>query len=113
MKRGDIVLANLNPKKGLEMGKVRPVLVLQTNLLNSIDHPTTIVLPLSTHLIDDAYPLRYRIRTRGSLQHDSDVVIDQIRSVDNVRITSDILATLSTEEMANIDAMVKLVLGLK
>ncbi|MCI4406083.1 MAG: type II toxin-antitoxin system PemK/MazF family toxin [Sulfuricurvum sp.] len=113
MKRGDIVLANLNPKKGSEMGKVRPVLVLQSNLLNTISHPTTIIIPLSTHLIDDAYPLRYRIRARTLLQYDSDAVIDQIRAVDNVRITSDILATLSTEEMADIDAMVKLVLGLK
>lgn len=113
MKRGDIVLANLNPKKGSEIGKVRPVLVFQSDLLNIVSHPTTIVIPLSTQLIDDAYPLRWRIPARESLQNDSDAVIDQIRSVDNRRITSDALATLGAEEMVQVDAMVKLVLGLK
>lgn len=113
MKRGDIVLANLNPKKGSEMGKVRPVLVLQSNLLNAASHPTTIVLPLSTQLIDDAYPLRCRISARGALQNDSDAVIDQIRAIDNVRITSHAIATLDPREMETVDAMVKLVLGLR
>jgi mRNA interferase MazF len=113
MKRGEIVLANLNPKKGLEMGKVRPVIIIQSDLLNTVSHPSSIIIPLSTQLIDDAYPLRCRITARSLLQHDSDAVIDQIRAVDNARITSDILGTLSSEEMAQIDAMIKLVLGLK
>lgn len=113
MKRGEIVLANLNPKKGSEMGKVRPVIIIQSDLLNTVSHPSSIIIPLSTQLIDDVYPLRYRITARSLLQHDSDAVIDQIRAVDNARITSDILGTLSSEEMAQIDAMVKLVLGLK
>lgn len=113
MKRGEIVLANLNPKKGSEMGKVRPVVIVQSNLLNAVSHPSSVIIPLSTQLIDDAYPLRYRITSRSLLQHDSDAVIDQIRAVDNTRITSDILATLSSEEIAQIDAMIKLVLGLK
>ncbi|MFZ2889970.1 type II toxin-antitoxin system PemK/MazF family toxin [Sulfuricurvum sp.] len=113
MKRGEIVLANLNPKKGSEMGKVRPVVIVQSNLLNAVSHPSSVIIPLSTQLIDDAYPLRYRITARSLLQHDSDAVIDQIRAVDNARITSDILATLSSEEMAQIDVMIKLVLGLK
>jgi mRNA interferase MazF len=113
VKRGEIVLANLNPRKGSEVGKIRPVIILQTDFLNTISHSTTIIIPLSTRLIDDAYPLRYRITARSLLKHDSDAVIDQIRAVDNARITSDTLATLSTEEMAQIDTMVKLVLGLK
>ncbi|MBD3809832.1 MAG: type II toxin-antitoxin system PemK/MazF family toxin [Sulfuricurvum sp.] len=113
MKRGEIVLANLNPKKGLEIGKVRPVVIVQSNLLNAVSHPSSIIIPLSTQLIDDAYPLRYRIAARSLLQHDSDAIIDQIRAVDNARITSDILGTLSSEEMVQIDAMIKLVLGLK
>lgn len=95
------------------MGKVRPVIIIQSDLLNTVSHPSSIIIPLSTQLIDDVYPLRYRITARSLLQHDSDAVIDQIRAVDNARITSDILGTLSSEEMAQIDAMVKLVLGLK
>lgn len=54
-------------------------------MLNEIKHPSTTVLPLTTQLIDNAEPLRYRINARDSLQSDSDVMIDQIRSIDNQR----------------------------
>jgi mRNA-degrading endonuclease toxin of MazEF toxin-antitoxin module len=48
-KKGEIYLARLNPRKGNEVGKVRPVFIYQTDMLNDIGHPTTIILPLSTH----------------------------------------------------------------
>ena len=31
MKRGEIWVANLNPNRGAEVGKIRPVLILQNN----------------------------------------------------------------------------------
>ncbi len=83
LKKGEIYLARLNPKKGNEVGKVRPVLIYQTNLLNDCKHPTTIILPISTHLIDGAYPLRYRINRRDQLEQNSDILCDQIRAIDN------------------------------
>jgi len=53
--KGEIWIANLNPvKKNNEVGKIRPVLIFQTNDLNQSDYPTTIVIPLTTSLIDDA-----------------------------------------------------------
>lgn len=113
MKRGEIFLANLNPKKGDEIGKIRPVVIYQSDMLNDIDHTTTIVIPLSTKLIDDAYPLRYRIQKREALDYDSDIVIDQIRSIDNQRLTSNAIASLHPYEMDDVDAMVKIVLGIK
>ena len=67
-KKGEIYLARLNPRKGNEVGKIRPVFIYQTDMLNEIGHPTTIVLPLSTHLIDEAYPLRYRVTSRDALK---------------------------------------------
>lgn len=73
IKRGEIYLANLNPKRGSEVGKLRPVLVIQTDMLNEVFHPTVIVLPLSTQLIDDAYPLRLGIQKRDKLEKDSDL----------------------------------------
>ena len=78
--KGEIYLAKLNPKKGNEVGKIRPVLIYQTNILNGCEHPTTIILPISTVLIDDAYPLRYRITKRDNLEKTSDVLCDQIRN---------------------------------
>ena len=113
MKRGEIYLASLNPKKGDEIGKIRPVLIYQSDILNSVGHTTTIVIPLSTKLIDDTYPLRYRIEKRQALDHDSDIVIDQIRSIDNQRLTSSAIASLHPYEMDDIDSMVSIVLGIK
>ena len=110
-KKGEIYLAHLNPKRGNEMGKLLPVIIYQTNLLNDIEHPTTIVLPLSTHLIDDAYPLRFRIIRRDNLDRESDAVLDQIRTIDNRRILPERIAQLDGEEIEAIDRQVKIVLG--
>ncbi len=112
-KRGEIYLASLNPKKGNEVGKLRPVLVLQTDMLNDIGHTTTTVLPLSTKLIDDAYPLRFRVVSRGDLREDSDILCDQIRTVDNGRIIGEILCVLNVQELLAIEKQVKIVLGIQ
>jgi len=100
--RGEIWLANLNPvKKNNEVGKIRPVLIFQTNELNSSDYPTTIVLPLSTSLVDEAEPLRMRITQRDKLQENSDILLAQIRAIDNSRFIEK-LATLNTQEMKKV-----------
>lgn len=112
-KKGEIYLAKLNPKKGNEVGKLRPVLIYQTDMLNRVSHPTTSILPLSTHLIDDAYPLRYRVQKRDKLNQDSDILCDQIRTIDNTRIVTDLIATLSLREMLEVDKQMKIVLDIE
>ena len=37
-KKSEIYLARLNPRKGNEIGKIRPVLIYQTDMLNDIGH---------------------------------------------------------------------------
>jgi mRNA interferase MazF len=100
--RGEIWLINLNPiKKSNEMGKVRPALVYQNNELNHNDYPTTIIIPLSTSLIDDAEPIRYRIKKQNNLEEDSDLVLTQIRAIDNNRFIKK-LTTLDNDELVKI-----------
>ena len=111
IKRGEIYLASLNPKRCNEAGKLRPVLIIQTDMLNEISHPTVIVLPLSTKLIDDAYPLRFRVKKRGKLQKDSDVLCDQIRAIDIKRIKSEPLAILNEKELLEIEHRIEIILG--
>ncbi|MFA7084278.1 MAG: type II toxin-antitoxin system PemK/MazF family toxin [Arcobacteraceae bacterium] len=111
-KKGEIYLARLNPKKGNEVGKLRPVLIYQTNMLNEIEHPTTTILPLSTHLIDESYPLRFRIQKRDKLEISSEILCDQIRTIDNQRIIDEKLTSLTKEEMEELNSQVKIVLGL-
>ena len=112
-KKGEIYLARLNPKKGNEVGKIRPILIYQTNLLNDCEHPTTIILPISTVLIDDTYPLRYRIDKRDKLEKDSDILCDQIRALDNSRIIPNLLTNLNYREMLEIDKQIKIVLDIE
>jgi len=97
--RGEIWLINLNPiKKSNEIGKIRPALVLQNNELNSGNYPTTIILPLTTSLIDDAEPLRYRVLKREKLEQNSDILIANIRAIDNVRFIEK-LTSLTKKEL--------------
>jgi mRNA-degrading endonuclease toxin of MazEF toxin-antitoxin module len=58
--RGEVWLAHLNPRRGTEVGKTRPVLVVQAQALIDAGHPSTIIVPLTTNLIDEAEPLRIR-----------------------------------------------------
>ena len=103
--RGEIWLVNLNPlKKKNEMGKIRPVLVYQNDELNRSDYPSTIVIPLSTSLVEDAEPIRMRVIKREKLEQDSDIVITQIRAIDNDRFIEK-LATLSKDDMQRVKAL--------
>ncbi len=109
--RGDVVVANFNPSRGTEAGKLRPCLIVQSDLLNTAGHPSTTVLPLTTQTIDDAEPLRFRILARDALRQDSDVMLDQIRTIDNRRFRGDALTGLSSGEMREIELRLKILLG--
>jgi mRNA interferase MazF len=99
-KRGEIWLADLNPRLGTEPGKTRPVLIVQAQALLDADHPSTLVVPLTTRLVDDAEPLRFRIRAAGSLKKDSDALIDQVRAIDNRRLIQGPLSRLPAQRLA-------------
>ena len=102
LKRGEIWLANLNPGKGSEPGKTRPVLIVQGQALLDAGHPSTLIIPLSTKLIEDAEPLRMRVAAHGRLKHDSDLLIDQLRAIDNRRLTDGPLMRCDDKLMARV-----------
>jgi mRNA interferase MazF len=109
--KGEIWLVNLNPvKKNNEMGKIRPVVVYQNDELNHSEYPTTIIIPLSTYLIDDAEPIRYRVKKRDKLKEDSDIVITQIRAIDNDRFIEQ-LGYLTTDELIKIKELFEEISG--
>lgn len=86
IKQYQIWIADLNPRFGTEAGKTRPVVIVQTDLLNKF-HPSTIVCPITTNVKLDAEILRVHL-TRGTskLKEDCDIMMDQIRSIDNKRL---------------------------
>jgi mRNA interferase MazF len=72
---------------GTEAGKIRPVIVVQTDLLNK-EHPSTIVCPITTNVYPDSEILRVHLRrSKFGLKKDCDIMLDQIRAIDNTRLT--------------------------
>ena len=102
-KRGSIWLANLNPGRGTEPGKVRPVLIVQCQALLDAEHPSSLVVPLTTHLIEDAEPLRLRITAQSGLDKESDLLLDQLRAIDNKRLIQGPLLQCTSEFMRRVD----------
>jgi len=96
LNRGDIVVVNLYPKKGDEVGKIRPAVIISGDDENSI-LDTVILMPLSTDLIDDMAPYRIRIGSRDKLKEDSDILINQVRTLSKIRIKEKI-AKLTNDE---------------
>ena len=111
-KRGEIWLADLNPKRGTEPGKTRPVLIVQSQALLDTGHPSTLIIPLTTNLVDDAEPLRIRITASDRLAKDSDLIIDQLRAIDNRRLIKGPLTRLPQSLMARVDEAIGEVLDL-
>jgi len=83
--RGTLYLAYLEPRRGTETGKTRPVLVVQTDLLNETRHPSTWVLPCTSRLAGENL-LRVPLpRGIAGNREDCEVMIDQSRAIDNRR----------------------------
>jgi len=85
-RRGELWSADLNPRRGSEPGKVRPVIVVQSDLLNETGHPSTWILPCTTQLTGDSI-LRVELPARlaGNV-HACEVMIDQSRAIDRRRL---------------------------
>lgn len=85
-KQFEIWIADLNPRMGTETGKIRPVLIVQTDLLNK-EHPSAIVCPITTNVKPDSEILRVHLKKSVSgLKEDCDIMIDQVRAIDNRRL---------------------------
>ena len=78
--RGEVYLIDLDPTRGGEIKKRRPCAVVSPDELNA-HLRTLIVAPLTTG--SHPYPFRVACRFQGKSGH---VVLDQIRTVDSVRL---------------------------
>lgn len=94
--KGDIVIVNLYPIKGDEVGKIRPAVIVSGDDENSI-LDTVILMPLSTDLLEDMSPYRMRIQKRDNLKEDSDILVNQIRTLSKTRIKEKIAKLTQAE----------------
>ncbi len=105
-------MANLESRHGTEPGKSRPVLVVQSQALLDADHPSTLVVPLTTKVVEGAEPLRIRVPASAGIDRESDLLVDQLRAIDNRRLYKGPVALLTLEAMKGVDQAIQEVLGL-
>ena len=85
IRRGYVYLADLDPRLGTEPGKLRPVVVIQSDLLNETGHPSTWVVPCTTRCVG-SNQLRVSLPAGAAGNRaDCEVLVDQSRAIDNRR----------------------------
>jgi len=90
IKQFEIWIADLHPGMGTKTRKIRPVIIVQTDLLNK-EHPSTIICPITTNVKTDSEILRVHLKkSKFGLKEDCDIMIDQVRAIDNKRLVNKI-----------------------
>lgn len=113
IKQFEIWIADLNPKIGTEPGKTRPVLVMQTDLLNKIPYPSTIICPISTNVELDSDILRVHLKIgMANLNQNCDILLDQIRAIDNKRLIKKV-GRLPAEQIDQVRENILIILDLE
>ncbi len=113
MHRGEIWVARLNPNQGAEVGKVRPVVVIQADPVTEAGLATLLVVPLTTQHRCGAEALRVPIRARDRLLRDCYAMAEQPQALDRTRIGEGPLTTLSGAEMAALEQALRGVMGME
>jgi len=107
--KGHVIIADLDPRMGTEPGKVRPVVVVQSDLLNGV-HPSTVVCPVSTRIRPGARLLRVHLSAgEGGLKEASDILVDQVRAVDNRRFVR-VLGKISRRSLVRLVGNLRILL---
>ncbi len=110
MKRGDIVVLNL----GGNVGKPRPALIVQNDILNQDDNlTTTIVLPITSELLNMKV-IRYKIEPsiRNGLTCSSQIMIDKIMQIEKNKVKK-IVGNILKKQIDEIEARLLAILGIK
>ena len=100
--RFEVHLVNLDPTVGREIKKTRPCLVVSPNELNR-EIGTVIIAPMTTK--GRAYPTRVAVRFQGK---DGQIVLDQIRTVDNVRLVRKLGVVSKSAQDAVLNVLVEM-----
>ncbi|SHE80751.1 mRNA interferase MazF [Modicisalibacter ilicicola DSM 19980] len=112
MQRGEIWVANLNPNKGKEIGKARPVVILQADELLESALSTLVVVPLTTQYRPTFKTLRIEIAPRDRLLKTCYAMAEHPRTLDRRRLSDGPLALLTDSEMSALEKSLKAVMGL-
>ncbi|MDP4179976.1 MAG: type II toxin-antitoxin system PemK/MazF family toxin [Bacillota bacterium] len=111
IKRGDIFYADLSPVIGSEQGGIRPVLVVQNDIGNKYS-PTVIAAAITSQINKAKLPTHIEIGAKEyGLAKDSVILLEQIRTIDKVRIREKI-GHLDEELMERVNDAISVSFGL-
>lgn len=112
IKRGYLYIIDFNPRIKTKPGKLRPAVVLQSDLVNEAGYPSSIVIPTTTRLVEDPGILRLRIKKgQGGLARDSDLLLGQLIAVANESFRQEI-GVLPENLRAELENRVRIILAL-
>jgi mRNA interferase MazF len=97
--RGGVYLARLDPAKHIEIGKIRPVIILTAQLILNTTPDILFVCPLSSQSYPEFRPLHVELSPRDSLLKNSYALIEHCRSISLKRLLPDRLAQLTPDEI--------------
>ena len=112
IKRAHLYVVDFNPRIKTKPGKLRPALVLQSDLVNEAGYPSTIVIPTTTRLVENAGILRFRL-TKGlaGVARDSDLLLGQVIAVANESFREEI-GSLPNAIMEELENRMRIILSL-
>ena|SRR3989338_6832902 len=111
LRRGDIVLVNLEPIKGSKQGGIRPCLILQNDNGNKYS-PLTIIAPLTSKEFTKEFPTNvFILKQESGLDKDSTIMLNQIRTIDKTRLIKKV-GSLNLQVMAKVNLALRISLDL-
>ncbi len=110
IKRGDILLAGLDPVVGKEISKTRPVAVISNDINNQFSGTVTI-LPITSKNLEKIYPFEVFLpKGTAGLPNNSKIKTDQVRTLDQRRLIRPI-GKLALNEMKAFEKALAIHLG--
>lgn len=111
IQRGDIYYADLTPVIGSEQGGVRPVVIIQNNAGNR-HSPTVIAAAITSRQGKHLLPTHIRlVDSHLNLQKNSIILLEQVRTIDRVRL-KEYIGRLNSSTMQYVDHAIAVSFGL-
>jgi mRNA interferase MazF len=105
VRRGDVVLVNLDPTVGVEIRKTRPAIVISNDSINHFSQ-LVVVVPLTKNTAQISPSHVVIPKGTARLTFTSKVVTEQIKAVDKQRIVRR-LGSLSSALLAQVERAIK------
>jgi mRNA interferase MazF len=112
IRRGDMFYADLTPGVGSEQSGYRPILIIQNDTGNR--HSNTVIAAIITSRISTKtkLPTHAPIKAQQGLGHDSLVLLEQIRTIDKIRL-KEYVGTLDGEAISRVDKALAVSMGME